>query len=549
MCGILGGNRKNWNYQSALDSMHHRGPDAQKITIVSSAITMGFNRLSIIDLSDKGMQPMTSRDGRVTITFNGEIYRYNKLRQELENKGYVFETKSDTEVLLNAYLEWREKFLEHIDGMFAVAIYDKNKEQLLLARDRAGIKPLYWYFDNGRFAYASELKGIESLLTDTELSIDATALYDYYNYLYIPDPKTIFTKVHKLEAAHILVFDITAEKIVKYEKYWELKVNELEGTAGCSEDLCEQIREKIQMAVASQMVADVPVGAFLSGGIDSSVLCIEALKIKPKMNMFSMGFYDFETNELPYVECLERYLGFESQKYLVGKDEFETLLFDMKKWYDEPFCDTSAYPTYIVSKNAREVCKVVLSGDGGDEIFGGYTRYALYNKYLKEKKRNIEEELKFLWNIHLYSPKPARGVLKKQLGIPKDYDTVWFYRKYYRADLPPVTRLQYMDFYTYLPCDVLTKTDRVSMAVSLEARVPFLDKDLLEFAFSLTQNERCPNGELKGIVKKAYEDILPHNLLYRMKWGFSVPTNFVGYGVNPQERLENEVFQYRKRIK
>ncbi len=544
MCGILGGNWRSWNYKKALDSLKHRGPDGQRIINISNILIMGFTRLSIIDLSENGMQPMTDRSSTVTITFNGEIYDYISLRKELILKGYSFKSESDTEVVLNAYCEWGDSFIDHIDGMFAIAIYDSKINQLKLYRDRAGIKPLYWYYDGNRFAYASELKGIVNLIDDTHLETDATALYDYFNYLYIPDPKTIYKNIHKLESAHRLVFDFNCNKILSNSKYWNLNVNPYEGNKDSTMEQCENVRKKIIDSVRTQMVADVPVGGFLSGGIDSSILSIEAYKINPLFKMFSIGFYDFETNELPYVECLENVIGFKSQKYLVKKSEFDSLYFELKKWFDEPFCDTSAYPTYILSSLSHKKCLVALSGDGGDELFGGYSRYAQYNMLVKNHDLDKKKEFEFLWDVHTYYPKLDRKDLKKQLKITADYDDYWFYRKYYIDDLPPITRMQYMDFYTYLPCDVLTKTDRVGMAVSLETRVPFLSKDIIEYAFSLNQMERCPNGELKGILKRAYTGIIPDNLLHRRKWGFGIPNNFFGYDKNPQMKLEEEVFHY-----
>lgn len=546
MCGIVGGTGKKWNYYGALMSMAHRGPDGQRITEVSKRLTMGFARLAIIDLSDNAMQPMASFDGNVYITFNGEIYDYSELRNELINKGHKFKSTSDTEVLLNAYCEWGDEFINHVDGMFGIAIYDKRSNLLKLYRDRAGIKPLYWYFDGKEFAYASELKGIEKLVSDNDFIIDNTALYDYYNYLYIPEPKTIYKNVFKLESAHRLVYDITNNKIINNEKYWDLHVNCEEGSSlGPSEEQCYQVRTLIEQSIRSQLIADVSVGGFLSGGIDSSIIAVEAYMNSKSYQTFAIGFYDFVANELPYVECLERYVGFSAHKYLVKKEDFLSLYSNMKEWYDEPFADTSAYPTYLVSKATKKSCTVALSGDGGDEVFGGYTRYSAFSDYVKEGNEDIYE---FLWRIHTYSPRFDRYELKRKLKIPSDYDDHWFYRKYYVKELPPITRMQYLDFWTYLPCDVLTKTDRVGMAVSLETRVPLLAKDVIEYAFSLNQSERCYNGELKGILKKAYRGRIPNNLLDRKKWGFGIPQNFFGYDKNPQAELENKVFRYGEKM-
>ena len=341
-----------------------------------------------------------------------------------------------------------------------------------------------------------------------------------------------------------MIFDLTDNRIIEKKPYWELRVNDLEGDKGPTEDDYDVIKSYISSSVKSQMIADVPVGGFLSGGIDSSILSVEALKINPLFQTFSIGFYDFEANELPYVECLEKAIGFKSKKYLVKKNEFHHLYLEMKKWFDEPFSDTSGYPTYIVSNLTKTECTVALSGDGGDEVFGGYTRYARYLDLLEKENPDKKKEFEFFWNSYLFDTKVNRQELRIQLNIPDDYDDYWFYRKYYREDLPPITRMQYMDFHTYLPCDVLTKTDRVSMAVSLETRVPLLSKEIIEYSFSLTQSQRCPDKELKGLIKQAYTGAIPHNLLYRRKWGFGIPSNFFGYGKIPQKCLEEDVFQY-----
>ena len=427
--------------------------------------------------------------------------------------------------------------------MFAIAIYDREKRKVKLFRDRCGIKPLYFYYENGRFAFSSELKGLKKLINDKMFVVDKTAIYDFINYLYIPDPKSMYENIYKLEQAHELVFDIDSGQIVTCEPYWELKVNVDEGDRRASEEKQQLIKDLITKSIREQMVADVSTGAFLSGGIDSSIITLEALKRKADYNVFSIGFYDFDTNELPYVACLENALHFKSNKYLVGKNEFKGLFPEIKKWFDEPFADTSAYPTYIVSRLAKKKCTVALSGDGGDEIFGGYTRYFWLRQYEEESNCSEQELMEKIWEIHLYTPLPDRKEIKNWLRIDKDYDEKWHYKKYFIKDLPPITRMQYMDFYTYLSGDVLAKTDRVSMANSLEVRVPFLNKDIIEFAFSLSQSERCFKGELKKILKDAYINELPANLLYRRKWGFGIPQSFFGDEISPQLRIIRELYK------
>jgi asparagine synthase (glutamine-hydrolysing) len=543
MCGILGGNKLEWKYEKALEVMKHRGPDGKRLVKFEN-IMMGFVRLSIIDLSENGMQPMMNSDGTVCITFNGEIYGYIKLRNELEKLGYNFKSTSDTEAILYAYCQWKDEFINHIEGMFAIAVYDKTEKKIKLFRDRAGIKPLFYYLKDGNFAYASELKAIIELMPDYKFKVDNTALYDFYNYLYIPDPKTIYDYVYKLEPASKLVFNVVTNKIDSIEKYWELNVNELEGSKGPDKEQEVILKELISEAIEKQMIADVTVGGFLSGGIDSSIIAYEAVKKKPDFQTFSIGFCDYDYNELPYVNSLERAFKIKTNKYYVKKGEFHSLYHNMREWFDEPYCDTSAYPTFVVSRETRKKCTVALSGDGGDEIFGGYYRYKkLYEFLTQNKNTSVDQDLDYLWSIYLYQPLFDRCELRKRLGIGNGYDDYWFYRKYYIKDLPPITRMQYMDFHTYLPCDVLTKTDRVSMSVSLETRVPLLDTKLVEYCFGLSQEERCPNYQLKGLVKQAYIKEIPSNILFRKKMGFGIPNSFFDYDKNPQTCIENEIFE------
>ncbi|MBR4574856.1 MAG: asparagine synthase (glutamine-hydrolyzing) [Lachnospiraceae bacterium] len=536
MCGILGGTKKTWNYKKALNSIVHRGPDGKRINCFDD-FTMGFVRLSIIDLSDNGMQPMEDTSHSVALTFNGEIYGFEPLRNDLMEKGYSFRSTTDSEVILNSYLEWGDRFVEHIDGMYAIAILDRREKKLKLFRDIAGIKPLYYYYNGRDFAYASELKAITSLINDTSLQIDNTAILDFYNFLCIPAPKTIYKDVFKLEQACELVYDYERGAVESNASFWSLKPNAEEGNEIIYDKL-GTVKELVSESIGEQLVADVPVGGFLSGGMDSSIITVEALAKTDSYQTFSIGFYDHRNNELPYVRCLEEKYGFNGNKYFVKKNEFRDLYNNLKEWYDEPFADTSAYPTFIVSREAKKKCKVMLSGEGGDELFAGYPRHLRLKDFESGRKTTVDEDLEFIYQWYVFRPLPEHKKLKKRLGISDDYDMFWFLRKHYHKDLPPITRMQYMEFYTYLSDDILPKTDRVSMANSLEVRVPFLSKKLIEYAFSLSQNERCPNGILKYVLKNAYNSELPHNLINRRKEGFTIPESFFGMGVMPQERIE-----------
>lgn len=570
MCGILGGNDKNWNYKEALETIKHRGPDAQKIMPICDMV-FGFARLSIIDLHENAMQPMLSADGRYAIVFNGEIYDFKKVRKQLEEKGYAFRTNSDTEVLLHAFIEWKEHMTDYLDGIFAIAIYDTLEERVWLFRDRCGIKPLYYFYDGTGFAFASELKAIVKLCNNVYFELDNTALYDYHNYLYIPEPKTMYKSVYKLEAASYIIFDVKTKKLSGVRRYWEVNVNTHEGnvlTQKQLDDKAEQLREHLNNIIARQTVSDVPVGTFLSGGVDSSIVTAVTRKYIENMSAYSIGFNDRRFDESKYAQRVAEILDVKFIHKIFSKDDFEKVYSLLPELYDEPFADTSAYPTYFVSALARQDVTVVLTGDGGDELFGGYSRCNLMADIDKKKKSSnrilselylrfedvvdelpltyksrddldciFKEELALLSKYYLFGKDIYRNDLRKKYKIPWDYDDFWYYRKYYHKDLPPYTRMRYLDFMTYLNGDILTKVDRASMKASLEARVPLLDKEMVEFAFSLTQNECNPGGELKGLLKYAYEDVIPRKIFNRSKQGFSIPFRYIRKGRNPQEAI------------
>lgn len=566
MCGILGGNNSKWDYSKGIMCMEHRGPDGIRITPVED-FTLAFARLAIMDLSEHGMQPMFSSDNRVGIVFNGEIYGYQKLRNNLMEKGHRFHSTSDTEVVLHAYLEWGEKFITRVDGMFGMAIYDKRDGTIKLFRDRIGIKPLYYYYDGNNFGFASELKGILNMCSTISFEVDNTAVYDYLNYCYIPDPKTYYKNVYRLLPGHRMVFDIKKRCIVKDASYWKLKVNEYQGPQRKREDLIEELRFLIKESVEEQMIADVPVGTFLSGGVDSSIVTYEGHQINPQLETFSMGFDKAKYNELQYAcELADRYNIRMNAKTFVP-DIFKEYYYNMKTWYDEPFADTSAFPTHIVSKMAKEKVTVVLTGDGGDEVFGGYGKHKVMRRkeeengpdnllisYLYEKYRKILnkqpvknyfwlDDLSFLLNATTGELRAEDKEIRRRLGIDKDYDKFWAFRKNYFKNLPPMTRVQYLDLKTYLPGDVLTKVDRASMAVSLETRVPLLARKVVEFAFSLSEEDRCPDGDQKGLLKMAYEKELGRKFLYRHKQGFAMPVDYFSNDKSPQEHLLEDLWE------
>lgn len=528
MCGILGGTKRNWNYADGLKSILHRGPDGNQIKKYNS-VCLAFCRLAIQDLSQAAMQPMSGADEKVHIVFNGEIYGYQNLKEQLSQK-YDFRTTSDTEVILNAYLEYGQDFVKRIDGIFAIVIYDERIQKLLIYRDRIGVKPFYYYYDGEDFAFASELKALESIIDDRKLHIDFTALYDYLFYQYIPEPKSLYKNVYKLRPATMMTFDLSANKIEDVKRYWSLHVNVTVARKRKREDITEELRFLLKKTVKEQMISDVPLGIFLSGGIDSSIVSYEAKQFNPDIQAFSIGFEETERDESFLVQrfCQENHID------LLGKQmksrDFRELKGCMASWYDEPFGDESAFPTYLVSKLAKEKCTVVLTGDGGDEVFGGYARYKSIQ--LLGDKLPVEEVQK------KYCPTGETAeILRKRWKIPKAYDPYWHYRKYYVEDLPVYTRMRYLDLKTYLSEAVLTKVDRASMAVSLEARVPFLAQRIVEFGFSLSQEECLSDGELKGCLKDAYKEVIPQEIMYGTKKGFGLPGNYLW-----RERKEDNLY-------
>ena len=555
MCGIIGGTNKDWRYKEAVDVLRHRGPDSQQIRHFDD-FHLGFARLAIIDLSRNADQPMSHLHANVHIVFNGEIYGYQELRENLISLGHNFRTQSDTEVLLNAYVQWGEEFVDHIDGMFATAIYDQREGVVKLFRDRSGIKPLYYYYGDEQFAFASELKGITTLCHDITFEHDKTALYDYLTYLYVPQPKTLYTNVFKLKPGHRLIYNVKESSIKEIKAYWSLNVDPHPEPVTL-EFASEKLHALVKKSVSDQMIADVPVGFFLSGGIDSSLVVAESSVLNDNLSTFSIGFDDERYTEISYAKEVAEHFKTKHHEKILSSEASDKLIRNLGAWYDEPYADTSAMPTYLVSQFAKENVTVVLTGDGGDELWGGYQRYqryknfkskcnftlmqnsALYALFSKLRNRFKYRSLMFRGfnflahlsadDINLYAK--LMGLMgphekqkyKEYWEIPDDYDDHWFFKEYDRSDLEPLTRLQYMDFHTYLPNDILTKVDRVSMAVSLEARVPLLSKELIEFSFSLPENIKYHNGLLKGLVKQAYKDVLPDSILSRNKKGFNVP--------------------------
>jgi asparagine synthase (glutamine-hydrolysing) len=539
-------------------------------------VTIAFARLAVIDPTEGADQPMSSENGEVTVAFNGEIYGYRELRSQLEKRGHRFRTTSDTEVLLHAYLEWGDRWVDHMDGMFSVVIYDQRLLELKLFRDRIGIKPLYYLYDGRNFAFASELKAMRALCRDFQFELDYTAVYDFLTYRYIPAPKTLYRHVYKLAPAHGFSFNVRTRELQSMKRYWSLEVD-TDPPPLSADQASEQLRILIDESVASQLIADVPVGCFLSGGIDSSVIIATASEHCEELKTFSIGFDVASHSETEYAAIIAKRFNTDHRQRILTLKESQNLVPRLATWYDEPFGDTSAIPTFLVSQLARAHVTVALTGDGGDEIFGGYRWYKLFKRcslgkpfrvlpfdrlFRSLKNRFSKQTLPyrvcngleavFSNNLTLYA-KLLRGLTgadketyAERWRIPKDYDDLWYFRGYWRDDLPILTRLQYLDFHTYLPDDILTKVDRVSMAVSLEARVPFLSRRLVEFVFNIDEGTRYLNGQLKGLLKYAFRDRLPYAILERSKKGFSIPQAYYkNYDLTEHEVLLRDVFEIR----
>jgi asparagine synthase (glutamine-hydrolysing) len=554
MCGLFGCNTVDQPIdldcaRKALASLTHRGPD-QWGEWSGDRLYMGHRRLSILDLSERGRQPMVSSDGRVVISVNGEIYNFARLRAELERK-HEFCSDSDSEVVLHGYVEWGiDGLLERIDGMYAFAIYDQAAGKVFVARDRVGIKPLYYALIEGQFIWASELKAIREYVGADRLKQDVTALYDFLTYLYVPTPKTLYQDVFKLPPAHYAVFDCQ-QRSLKVNRYWQLAVQE---RVMNRQEAATELRRLVDQSVSEQLMSDVPVGVFLSGGLDSSIVAESANRFSRHIQTFTIRVDDPGHDESADAQCLADHIGTDHHVQTCGAADANEWMENVQGWYDEPFGDMSAIPTHLVSRFSRERIVVALSGDGGDELFGGYRWYTAMQSRAARRwhgqhwlrpltaimKRCTGKTLpgrairrfEFDWVLDdlEYYTRLMGGLMKddkrhyaRAWGIDPDYDDYWHFRKYWRPDLPLMTRLQYLDFHTYLPDDILTKVDRASMQVALEVRVPLLSKELIEFAFSLPEEVRYAGGRLKGLLKEAYGEILPERILHKPKQGFGLP--------------------------
>jgi asparagine synthase (glutamine-hydrolysing) len=523
-------------------SLTHRGPDGGGVYL-AGPFAMGMRRLSIIDLKS-GNQPMANEDGSVWVVFNGEIYNYRELTRDLLARGHRFATASDTEVLVHLYEEHGEACVALLRGMFAFAIWDSRAHNLFLARDRLGIKPLYYAAVPSGFVFASEMKAIlESPWVAPRL--DRRALTAYLQYGYVPDPLSILENVSKLAPGHTL--PVRAGRPGHPQRYWEpTPYFRGGGVPAGEEEAGEQLWEHLQDAVRSHLVSDVPVGAFLSGGVDSSaVVAIMAREVSLPVKTFSVGFREDRYNELPHARQVAEWCGTEHHELVVEPGDLDALG-DLLACFDEPFADSSAIPTYLVSRLARQHVKVVLSGDGGDELFGGYDRYLVDRRRrrlgvlgdlgLGAGLRALGSMLPVGWGKNLLHnlslPRIERYLdsmslfPRRALSALADPGADWPQTSLSRLvdhSLDPLSQLQDLDLKSYLPGDILTKVDRMSMASSLEARVPLLDHPLVEFACALPARTRLRSGTTKYLLKHTLRGRVPPEVLTRPKQGFAVP--------------------------
>jgi asparagine synthase (glutamine-hydrolysing) len=556
VCGIAGMVARRGEEVSASDvhrmcqTIVHRGPDDEGI-YARGPVGLGMRRLSIIDLSG-GKQPIHNEDKSVWVVFNGEIYNFPELREELESRGHQFYTHSDTEVIVHLYEEMGADCVKKLRGMFAIALYDERKNSLLLARDRLGKKPLHYALHNGRLLFGSEIKTMLAVAPElAKVSLEGVLQFFYFGY--VPDPLTAFQKIHKLPPGHLLEF---AGGEIKIRQYWDVP-NYGAHPPKSEEECLEQLESKLLEAVRIRLISDVPLGALLSGGVDSSiVVALMARASSGPVKTFSIGFRNQDFNEAEYARMVAERYGTDHHELTVDPNIGETLEM-LSGMMEEPFGDSSMIPTYYVSKLARQHVTVALSGDGGDELYAGYDRYIvnlrrsrygvpswmgrIYRNHVYPVLPQNVRGRKLAWNISLPSRDryldglsflPAldreRSLFSDELLSEAGQFTDPFKRFEEYYDHAPaadtLSRLLYLDTKTYLTADILAKVDRMSMATSLEVRVPMLDQEFVEWTAGLPIEWKFRNGTRKYLLKKLAERIgIPPALLHRRKQGFSLP--------------------------
>lgn len=566
MCGITGFcdfTKKSTSNElnSMMDVIVHRGPDAKgKLVhkLNKAVIGLGHRRLSILDLSEDGVQPMAFKN--LDIIYNGEIYNFQEIKLELEALNHTFHSQSDTEVILKAYHTWGLKALDKFRGMFAIAIFDKEKEQLTLIRDRAGVKPLYWYFKDGLFLFASELKSFHEHPNFQKI-INKDVLAQYLQHGYVLQPYSIFENTYQLEAGHVLELNLETE-IAEKKEYWSVSdFYEKPKLILTDDEAIATTEEVLKKSFNYRMVADVPVGTFLSGGYDSSlVTALVQADRDEKINTFTIGFKEKGYDEAPHAKAVAKHLGTNHTEYYCTQKDALEVIPKLAEIYDEPFGDASAIPTVLVSQLAREKVTVSLSADGGDEIFAGYGAYDnLLNINKKMKKvpkilrkvgngilNTVDPSIipftKDLYNFDIRYEKIKKMLLAQNAAellaqsyeqySQKEIDKLMIknpnkIQTGFNADvshiLDPLSQMLMVDYKTYMSDDILTKVDRATMSVGLEGREPFLDSKIIELAAQLPNQMKYRDGEKKWVLKQITHKYLPQKLMDRPKMGFSPP--------------------------
>jgi asparagine synthase (glutamine-hydrolysing) len=560
MCGICGvvsfqpntpADRSSLRQMNA--SLRHRGPDDEGY-YEDDQVVLAMRRLSIIDLHT-GQQPISNESGDIWVVYNGEIYNFQKVRAALEQRGHIFKTQTDTEIIVHAYEEYGDECVTHFNGMFAIALWDARKRRLFLARDRLGIKPLYYWSGADKLVFGSELKAL-TCHPDVPRQLNLAAVDLFLALEYIPAPHTIYEGVFKLMPGHTLIIESGQLKITQY---WDVPYQPVsQSEAECVEILSGLIKEAVRL----RLISDVPLGAFLSGGIDSSAIVgYMSQNMTEPVQTFSIGFGEDTYNELPYAEVVAKHFGTTHHVEVLNPD-YASLAEQLVWQYDEPFADTSIFPTYLVSKVASQKVKVVLSGDGGDELFAGYDTYraekldryygrlpgAMRSRVLPKvakwlppqpAKKGMINRIKRMveggaldaslqhtrWMIFM-SQADKNSLYRSGLQAALNEDLTAKYLGAYFEKANRFDRLaqqQYVDIKTYLAEDILTKVDRMSMAVSIEARVPFLDYHIVEFAMNLPAHMKLNGSRTKSILRNAVKDLVPGLVLEKPKEGFSIP--------------------------
>ncbi len=567
MCGIIGQINFDKNdiivepeFLRMRDTLFHRGPDQAGIHIEKN-IGLAFRRLSIIDLSANAAQPMSNEDGSIWLVFNGEFYNFLDYRDQLIKQGHIFKSNSDTEVIIHLYEQYGINCLEKINGMFALCLYDKSKKLLFLTRDRFGVKPLYYYLDQQKLVFASEIKAIMADRRNKR-EINLNSLTEYLSFGYILPPNSIFKNIRKVRPSHYLIFDLMKNEFVGEEPYWrlEIKVNNKINFNDWREKLLTALNKAIKIRLAS----DVPLGVLLSGGVDSSTIVALLSRLSDKkIKTFSIGFKEKEYNETSYSRLIANKFATEHYEMIIQPDAIEALP-KLAWYYDEPFDDPSALPTYYLAQMARQNVTVALSGDGGDELLAGYPRYRDFyriNSFFQPFPEILKKAI-FSTAFSLYPAKLRGKRLLYLLSLPtaeayrefmKSFNrpeirqllskevlaetvqeneevnfSAWFNGGEYlrKNKVKFVTGLQYIDYLTYLPGDILTKVDIASMSHSLEVRSPFLDYELWQLVFSMPEETRFNNYQGKYILKETMAGVLGKDFVYRGKMGFGVPLNY-----------------------